>query len=330
MDDIDKAAVLILSLDKPVAAEVLSLLPKHLVEAVTYRLAKMENISKEQQKTVFTEFYSMASESTQIGGGGMDFAGELLSQSLGDEHAAEILDNIKQSLSAVPFGFLHKAEAENLLAFISDEHPQTIALILSHLPAQLSAEVVSGLPSVKQMEVIRRVAHMEQTSPEVVSDIEASLESRMTSLLSRHSEKAGGVPMVAQILNVTDRTTNKMILEKLEEEDVDLAEEIKRLMFVFDDLMKLDSKAIQALLKEVDNAQWAMSLKGASDQIKDKVLGNLSQRAADLLREEMEFLGPVKLSDVEAMQQQIVDVVRRLEDAGEIEVSANEGDRMIT
>ncbi|MAT15751.1 MAG: flagellar motor switch protein FliG, partial [Planctomyces sp.] len=167
MDDIDKAAILILSLDKPVAAEVLSLLPKHLVESVTFRLAKMENVSKDQQKAVFGEFYQRASESTQIGGGGMDFANELLKQSLGDEHAREILENIKQSMSAVPFGFLHKAEAENLLAFISDEHPQTIALILSHLPAQLSAEVVSGLPAGKQMEVIRRVAHMEQISPEV-------------------------------------------------------------------------------------------------------------------------------------------------------------------
>ncbi|MCA9042504.1 MAG: flagellar motor switch protein FliG, partial [Planctomycetaceae bacterium] len=185
------------------------------------------------------------------------------------------------------------------------------------------------LPSEKQMEVVRRVAHMEQINPDVVSDIEASLESRMTSLLSRHSEKAGGVPMVAQILNVTDRTTNKVILEKLEEEDGELAEEIKRLMFVFDDLMKLDNRAIQALLKEVDNAQWAMALKGASETIRDKVLGNLSQRAADLLREEMEFLGPVKLSDVEAMQQQIVDVVRRLEDSGEIEVASGDGDQMI-
>lgn len=322
MDDIKKAAIFLLSLDKPLAAAVLAQLPRNQVEAVTMEIAKLDDVTKEQQETVLGEFSNLAGERTHIERGGMDFANELLQQSLGADGAGEILENVRQSMSSVPFGFLQKAGAENLVTFIVEEHPQTIALILSHLPGALSADVLSRLPSNKQLEVIRRIANMEQTNPEVVRDVEASLERRMTSTFHQQMENAGGVPTVAQILNVTDRMTNKAILESLEQDDPELVDEIKRLMFVFDDLLKLDDKAIQALLKEVDNNQWAVALKGASEEIKQKVLGNLSQRAAQLLNEEMEYLGPVRVSDVEAMQQQIVDTVRRLEDAGEIEISA--------
>ena len=204
-------------------------------------------------------------------------------------------------------------------------------MIMSHLPSNMAAEVLAGLPSNKQMDVIKRIANMEQTSPEVIRDVEKSLEHRMKNTFSQGMEKAGGVELVAEILNVTDRMTNKGILESMDQETPDLADEIRRLMFVFDDLVKLDNKAIQALLKEVDTNQWAVALKGASEEIKQKVLSNLSQRAADMLREEMEYLGPIKVSDVEAVQQQIVDSVRRLEDAGEIEVAAgNESEQYIT
>jgi flagellar motor switch protein FliG len=197
------------------------------------------------------------------------------------------------------------------------------------LPTTMAAEVLSGLPSNKQIEVIRRVANMEQTNPEVVKDIEASLERRMKSMFNQQLEKAGGVRLVAQILNVTDRMTNKGVLENLEQEDSDLVNEIKRLMFVFDDLLKLDDKAIQAVLKEVDNNQWAIALKGASEELKQKILGNLSERAAELLKEEMQYAGPQRVSDVEAMQAQIVEVVRRLEDSGQITVASGEQEEFI-
>ena len=200
---------------------------------------------------------------------------------------------------------------------------------MSHLPASLAAEMLSGLPSNKQLDVIRRVANMEQTNPEVIADVEKTLQLRMTSTFSQSLEKRGGVPMVAQILNVTDRMTNKGILESLEQQDAELADEIRRLMFVFDDLLKLDDKAIRALLKEVENNQWAIALKGASDEIRNKIFANLSQRAAETLKEEMEFLGPVRVSDVEGVQQQIVDIVRRLEDSGEIAVASGGGDQFI-
>ncbi|HCS54113.1 flagellar motor switch protein FliG [Rubinisphaera sp.] len=321
MDAVRKSAILLLTLEKPLAREVISQMPRELVEKVTIEIAKIKNVSRAEQEKVLDEYYSAARERTPIERGGLQTVDDLLKDSFGGD-GQSILENVRQSMNSVPFGFLHKVGAENVLTFIVEEHPQTIALILSHLPASQAAEVLSGLPANKQLEVIRRVAHMEQTSPEVVEDVEKSLEGRMLSTINQQLEKAGGVPIVAEILNLTDRMTNRGILENLEEEDSELADEIRRLMFVFDDLMKLDNKAIQSLLKEVDNSQWALALKGASEEIREKVLSNLSQRASEMLREEMEFLGSVRVSDVEAMQSQIVDVVRRLEDSGEIVVSA--------
>lgn len=325
MDPTRKAAILLLSLDKPLAAEVLSQLPRDQVERLMMEVARVEDVTHDQQTLVLDDFSSSYKELVPIERGGLNFANELLEQSLGKDSAGQILENVKQSMSSTPFGFLQKAGSDNLLTFISEEHPQTIALIMSHLPPTQAAEVLSGLPSNKQLEVIRRVATMEQTSPEVIADVERTLHGRMTSTFNQQLEKRGGVPMVAQILNVADRVTNKGILESLDQQDAELADEIRRLMFVFDDLLKLDDKAIQAVLKEVDNNQWAVALKGASDEIRQKIFGNLSQRAAEMLKEEMEYLGPVRLSDVEAMQQQIVDTVRRLEDAGTITLSTGAG-----
>jgi flagellar motor switch protein FliG len=292
-------------------------------------IARLDDVTKEEQDGAIEEFYNQGVARVHIERGGMDYAHDLLEQSLGKDKAGAILDNVKQSLSSVPFGFLHKAGPENLLTFVVEEHPQTIALILSHLPSALAAQVLSGLPSTKQLEVVRRVATMEQTSPEVVRDVEKSLEGRMTTTFNQQLEKAGGVSSVAQMLNVTDRMTNKSILESLEQESPELVDQIRRLMFVFDDLMKLDDKSIQALLKEVENAQWALALKGASEELRTKIMGNLSQRAAAMLLEEIQYLGPVRVSDVEAAQQAIVDTVRRLEDSGEIVVSAGDAERMI-
>jgi flagellar motor switch protein FliG len=330
MDAIRKAAILLLSLEKPLAAEVLSQLPRDQVERITMELARVEDVTRDQQESVFNEFNDHFRELVPIERGGLNFANELLEQSLGKDNAGQILENVRQSMNSTPFSFLQKAGAENLLTFISEEHPQTIALIMSHLPSALAAEVLSGLASNKQLEVIRRVAAMEQTSPEVIADVERSLQGRMTSTFNQQMEKRGGVPMVAQILNVTDRMTNKGILDSLDQNDGELADEIRRLMFVFDDLLKLDDKAIQSLLKEVDNSQWSVALKGASDEIRTKIFGNLSQRAAEMLKEEMEYLGPVRASDVETMQQQIVDTVRRLEDSGTIVVASGGGDQFIS
>ncbi len=234
------------------------------------------------------------------------------------------LDNVRQSIEALPFGFLQKVDSQNLLTFIIDEHPQTIALILSHVPPSQAADILSGLPAEQQLPVIRRVATMGQTSPEIIREVEKGLENRMSSLMNQQFENAGGVSTVAEILNVVDRATERTLLENLAQEDAALVDEIRRLMFVFEDIAKLSDRDIQTLLKNVESAQWAMALKGASEELKDKILKNMSKRAADLLKEEMEYLGPVRLSNVEQMQQQIVDVIRRLEDLGEITTHAAE------
>jgi len=330
MDNFRKAAVVLLSMDKSLATQVLSHLSPDQVERLTLEIARTDDVSQDEQDAAIGEFRNSLGTRTVIERGSLDLAGELLKTSLGEQSAASIVDSVRRSIESVPFGFLHKVSAEDLLNFISDEHSQTLALILSYLPTNLSADILSELPPDKQLDVVRRIAHMEQTTPEIVREIEDSLRTRMATLFNQETEFSGGVPLAAQILNVSDRVTSKGILESLERDTPDLAEEIQRLMFVFDDIVKLDNKAIQSLLKEVDNQQWALALKGASEEIKQKVMGNLSQRAADNLREEMEYLGTVKLSDVESMQQQIVDVIRRLEDSGEIQVATGDGEQLIS
>ena len=330
MNDLKRAAIVLLSLDKPKAARVMNHLPKDLMELVSLEIARTDDVTKTEQAEAINEFRESVDSRTVIERGSLDLAGELLSQSVGEEEANEIIKNIRDSLKSVPFGFLHKFKAEDVLSFISEEQPQTIALIMSNLPTGLAADILKDLPPDKQLDVIRRVASMEQTSPEFVEMVEASLKNRMVSLFGQQSDQVGGVPLVAQILNVADRTTSKNILDTMGQESEELVEEIQRLMFVFDDIAKLDDKSIQAVLKEVDNSQWAMALKGASSDIRGKILGNLSKRAAENLEEEMGYLGPVRVSDVEGVQQEIVDTVRRLEEAGTITVASGDGDQFVS
>jgi flagellar motor switch protein FliG len=321
-NDLRKAAVLLMSLPQDQAAMLLSKLEPKQVEAVSIQIAKVGTVTGDEQETVIYDF-AQASPVAVGGSGGMDVAKKLLESALG-KAATGTLENVRQQIEALPFGFLQKVESADLATFIIDEHPQTIALILCHLKPAKAAEIIAGLPMERQLAVIRRIANMGQTNPDIIKEVEEGLRKRMASVMSQQFEKAGGVPQVAEILNVTDRTTERNLLENLAQEDPDLVEEIRRRMFVFEDLIKLSDKDIQAVLKNVETAQWALALKKASEELKQKVLGNLSTRAADMLREEMEYLGPAKLSEVERVQQQIVDVVRRLEDAGEVTLHSNE------
>jgi flagellar motor switch protein FliG len=321
--DIRKAAILLLSMPDNLAAQLLTKLDPKLVEAVSIEIAKISSISGDEQADVIQEFGNANPNALAGRAGGLEVAKNLVEQALG-KGANATLDNVRQSIEALPFGFLQKVNSQNLLTFITDEHPQTIALILSHMPPAQAAEIISGLPVERQLPVIRRVAAMGQTSPEIIREVEQGLESRMSSLMNQQFENAGGVAAVAEILNVIDRATERVLLENLAQEDNALVDEIRRLMFVFDDILKLTDRDIQTLLKNVDNSQWAMALKGASEEIKEKILKNMSKRAADLLKEEMDYLGPVRVSSVEQMQQQIVDVVRRLEDMGELNTHAAE------
>jgi len=315
--------VLLMSLPQEQAGQLMGKLEPKQVEAVSIEIAKIGRIDQTEQEEIIHGFAEVNVGSLGSDTGGLDLAKSLVEKALG-KSASGTLDNVRQSIEALPFGFLKQVDSQNLMTFIIDEHPQTIALILSHLPSSYGAEIISGLPSDRQLAVIRRIANMGQTNPEVIHEVEKGLESRMASVMSQSFENAGGVSNVAGILNVTDRATERALLENLAQEAPDLVEEIRRLMFVFDDITKLTDKDVQSVLKNVESSQWAMALKGASEELKERILGNMSQRAGDLLKEEMDYLGPVRLSEVEAVQQQIVDIIRRLEDAGEISLHAAE------
>ncbi len=321
--ELRKAAILLTSLPEDQAAVLIAKLNPKQVEAVTIQIAKLGRLTADEQEGVLREFGNANPHTLGGEAGGVEFAKSLVEKAFGDQ-AGTTLENLRHSIEALPFHFLKRVDPQNLLTFIIDEHPQTIALILSHLPPQIAADVVKGLPADRQLAVIRRIAHMGQTSPEVIQEVERGLESRMANLMDQSFQKAGGVHSVAEILNVADRGTGRSLMENLAQEDAELVEEIRRLMFIFEDLCKLSDKDIQNVLKNIETSQWAMALKGASADLKQKILGNMSTRAAANLQEEMEFLGSVKLSEVEGVQQQIVDVVRKLEDAGEITVHQGE------
>lgn len=323
---ITKAAILLMTLDTSAAGQMLKQMAPAAVEEVTRELAGLGRIPDTLRRAVVEEFYSLSVASQFINEGGLDYAKVLLKESLDAETAGRVLQQIQTQVQKTPFSFLQKAESENLLTFIQDEHPQTIALIVSHVPHHKAAEILSGLPMQKQIEVVKRIANMEQTNPEVIREVERGLESRLSNMLTQSMEKAGGIPTVAEILNLADRATEKSIMEGLEAEDPELVEEIRRLMFVFEDVLKVDDKGIQGILKEIDNDELALALKTASSELQQKIFKNMSERAATLIKEDMQYMGPVRVSDVEAAQQRIVDIVRRLEDAGEIIIAGRGGE----
>jgi flagellar motor switch protein FliG len=324
---IRKTAILLLSLSQDEAAQILKRLPPNQVEEVSREIASIGDIPITSRRDVFNEFYNLALANSWVSEGGLEYAKALLLKSLSEEDAKRIIKQVTQQVQTTPFSFLQKAESENLLTFIQDEHPQTIALILAHLPPQKASEIMVGLPSQKQIEVVKRIANMEQTNPEVIKEVERGLEHRLSDIVSQTFEKAGGVDTVAEILNLADRSTEKGIMEGLEAEDPDLVEQIRRLMFVFEDILLVNDKGIQSVLKEVDNEELGLALKTASEELKQKIFKNMSERAAQLIQEDMQFMGPVRVSDVEGAQQKIVDVVRRLEDAGEIIIAGRGGEK---
>ena len=325
ISNLRKAAIVLMSLPQDQAAQIIGKLSEEQVSAVSIEIAKIGRFTSDDQEEAIFGFAEANPNALGGSAGGMDVARSLLQKALG-AGADDTLQHVQQSIESLPFGFLKNVDPQNLLTFINDEHPQTIALILSHLAPTFGAQVIAGLSGERQVAVIARIAQMGQTSPEIIEQVEEGLESRMESVVSQSFEKAGGVANVAEILNVCDRATERSLLEELSQEDPELVEEIRRLMFVFEDLNKLGDKEIQSVLKNVETSQWAMSLKGVSAELKEKILGNMSQRAAEMLKEEIEYLGPVKVADVEVVQQQIVDVVRTLEDSGEITISGGGSD----
>lgn len=315
-----KAAILLMAMGPETAGKVLRHLDEEHTEALSLELARLDRISPEQRNTVIKEFYDVAVAQDFIAEGGVDHARQMLLSAYGDDKADEIIKRVVSAMQVVPFEFLKKADPAQVLSFIQDEHPQTIALILAYMPMNNAAMVLGKLPSDLRAEVAARIAMMDQTPPEVIRRVEQVLEKKVSSLISQEMTQAGGPKALVDLLNRVDRTTERMIIENLTDNNPELAETVKNMMFVFEDIVQLDDRAIQTILREVDMKELATALKGVNKDVQDKVYKNMSERAVGMLKEEMEFMGPVRLRVVEEAQQKIVSIIRRLEEAGEIVV----------
>ncbi|MCI6752919.1 MAG: flagellar motor switch protein FliG, partial [Selenomonas bovis] len=282
-----------------------------------------------QKAAVISEFYQMAMAKDYISTGGLEYAQNVLEKALGAEKAMDIINRLTTSLQVRPFDFLRKTDPSQLMNFIQNEHPQTIALIMAYLEPDQAATVLSSLPPDQQADVAKRIAVMDRTSPDVIREVERVLERKLSSLVTQDFTSAGGVKSIVEVLNRVDRTTEKSIIENLEVDNPELAEDIKRLMFVFEDIVMLDDRSLQLVLRQVDTKDLSLALKATPKEVADKVYKNMSSRAADMLKEEIEFMGPVKIRDVEEAQQKVVNVIRTMEDKGEIVISRGKGDEMI-
>ena len=326
---IQKAAVLLISLGPELSSTVFKHLKEEEIEDLTLEIANTRSISPQVKEDVINEFYEICLAQQYIDEGGIKYAKELLEKALGTEKALDVIGKLTASLQVKPFEFVRKTDATQLLSFIQDEHPQTIALILSYLSAAQSALIISALPQENQAEVARRIAQMDRTSPDVIQEVERVLESKLANLVNQDYTQIGGVDQVVEILNSTDRGTEKHIMEILEIEDPELADEIRKKMFVFEDILLLDNKAIQRVLRDVDNNDLELALKGTNEEVQNTIFSNLSKRLAEMIKEDMEFMGPVRMKDVEEAQQKIVNIIRKLEDSGEIIISRGGGDEVI-
>ncbi len=308
------------------ASRVLAKMNEEEIEKMTLDLSSLGTVPPDLREAVMAEFHQMMLADRYVSQGGLEYARQLLENALGPERALEILTRIQTSLQEVPFEFLRKADPAQICSFIQDEHPQTIALIVAHLDPQVASVVLSSLRQEVRPEVIIRIASMDRTPPEIVREVERVLERKMASVFSQGFTFAGGVKSVAEILNRIERGTEKTIMSDLEERDPELADEISRLMFTFDDLVYVDDSGIQKALREIEQKDLALALKSASEEVSNKLLRNLSERAREMIKEEIEYMGPVRVRQVEEAQQKIVSVIRRLEDAGEIIVEGRGGD----
>jgi flagellar motor switch protein FliG len=321
--------MLLITLGPERSAEIFKHLKEEEIEQLTLEIANIRTVTPEDKEKILEEFYQICLAQEYIAEGGINYAKDILEKALGTQKALEVINKLTVSLQVRPFDFVRKADATQLLNFIQNEHPQTIALILAYLKPQQSSVVLSALPQDKQADVARRIATMDRTSPEVIKEVERILEKKLSSLVTEDFTAAGGVQSIVDILNNVDRGTEKYIMETLEVEDTDLAEEIKKRMFVFEDVLTLDSRSIQRFLREVDNNQLAIALKGSTEEVQKVIYGNMSKRLAEMIKEDIEFMGPVRLKDVEEAQQKIVNIIRKLEDAGEIVISRGGGDEII-
>ncbi len=316
-----KAAILLVQLGHERASAVMSRLEESEVEAISSEIARLDMIEADETHAVVSEFHDLLVARAHIAQGGVAYAQKLLEESLGSDRAAEIIDRINAATVQRPFRFLRGADPTQLRSFLSDEHPQVIALVLAHLSPDVASMMLSGLPSDQQTQVAHRIAVMDRTSPDIVSAVEKTLERKLSSMLQpTEMKRVGGVDPLVTIINRSDRSTERQIVEGLEALDPELAEEVKSRMFMFEDIVELEDRSVQLVLRQVDTAQLALALKGVADSVRNKITGNLSERAAENLVEEIDILGPVRLAQVEEAQQAVIRAIRQLEEQGQIMV----------
>ena len=329
LNGVQKAAILLIALGPEKSAQIFKHLKEEEIEELTLEIANTRSISPALKEEVIEEFYQVCLAQQYIAEGGIGYAKELLEKALGDDRAQDVITKLTASLQVRPFEFIRKTEPSQVLNFIQDEHPQTIAMILSYLSAGQASLIIGALPPEKQADVAKRIAMMDRTSPEVIKEVERVLERKLSSLINQDYTIAGGVDAVVNILNTVDRGTEKRIMESLAIEEPELAEEIRKKMFVFEDILLLDDRAIQRVLRDVDNSDLGVALKGANDEVQAAIFKNLSSRLAAMIKEDMEFMGPVRMKDVEEAQQKIVGIIRKLEDSAEIVISRGGGDELV-
>ena len=329
MNGVQKAAILLIALGPEKSSQIFKHLKEEEIEELTLEIANTRSISPALKEEVIEEFYQVCLAQQYIAEGGIGYAKELLEKALGNERAQDVITKLTASLQVRPFEFIRKTEPSQVLNFIQEEHPQTIAMILSYLSVGQASLIIGALPPEKQADVARRIALMDRTSPEVIKEVERVLERKLSSLINQDYTIAGGVDAVVNILNTVDRGTEKRIMESLEIEEPELAEEIRKKMFVFEDILLLDDRAIQRVLRDVDNSDLGVALKGANDEVQAAIFKNLSSRLAAMIKEDMEFMGPVRMKDVEEAQQKIVGIIRKLEDSAEIVISRGGGDELV-
>ncbi len=325
----EKAAILLIALGPEKSAQIFKHLKEEEIEQLTLEIANIRTVSPETKEGILKEFYEICLAQEYIVEGGISYAKDILEKALGADRAMEVINRLTVSLQVRPFDFVRKTDASQLLNFIQSEHPQTIALILSYLRPNQASMVISALSPDKQADVARRIAQMDRTSPDIIKEVERVLEKKLSTLVTEDYTTVGGIDSIVEILNAVDRGTEKHIMETLEVEDTELAEEIKKRMFVFEDILTLDNRSIQRVLREVDNNDLAIALKGSNEDVQNTIFSNLSKRLASMIKEDMEYMGPVRLRDVEEAQQKIVNVIRKLEDSGEIVISRGGGDEII-
>ena len=326
---VQRAAILLISLGPERSAGIFKHLKEEEIEELTLEIANTRSVTPQVKEEVINEFYEVCLAQQYIAEGGIGYAKDLLEKALGAEKAMDVIGKLTASLQVKPFEFVRKTDATQLINFIQDEHPQTVALILSYLVPQQAAQVVSALPPEKQADVARRIAVMDRTSPEIIKEVEKVLESKLASLVNQDYTIIGGVDAVVEILNTVDRGTERHIMETLEVEEPELADEIRKKMFVFEDILLLDDRAIQRVLRDVENNDLSVALKNANEEVKNAIFNNVSKRLAVMIKEDMDFMGPVRMKDVEEAQQKIVNIIRKLEDSGEIVISRGGGDEIV-